>query len=414
MSVNYQIKKLITIILICLTFSTKVYSVQQNDTSVVKDTCTSAQNIKNKVDVVDIIHNYLHINLRKDSTKTIGLGPYFSIIPAVGYTLVSGITGAITTSTSFYTDNNKNKYSNITANAYYSQYNQFWTNINSSIFIDKYKIHFFGDWRFYKFPTYTYGIGTHTSLASALPIDYSYIRFYQFAYHEFLKNLFFGIAYNLDLYWDISTKVDTGKVYSEFIRNIKNSRSISSGFSLNFLYDTRKNSVNPIGGTYINVQYRPNLVFLGSDINWQSMLIDIRQFIKFPANSGNVLAFWSYNYLTLKGEPAYLDLPTIGWDDYNNTGRGYVQGRYTGNNLLYLESEYRFHITDNGLIGGVVFGNAESILKKLSSELHTIIPGYGAGLRIKLNKKSDTNVCIDYGIGIGGSHGFFFNLGEVF
>ncbi len=386
-----------------------------------KDSCASPEDtsghIKIKqIDVYDIIYWMVNINLRRDTTKNKGLGPYLSIIPAVGYTLQSGITGALTTSTSFYTDIKKNKNSSITANVYYSQYHQYWMNSNSNVFIDKYKLHLFGDWRYYKFPTYTYGLGDHTSLSSALPIDYSYVRFYQFIYHEFFKNAFFGIGYNLDEYWNITERVDTGKIYTEFTRGLKGSktRTISSGIAMDFLFDNRQNSVNTKKGTYINIQYRPNLMLLGSDINWQSMLIDVREYFKLPASSDNVLALWSYNDLTLKGEPAYLDLPTIGWDDYNNTGRGYVQGRYTGNNLLYLESEYRFHVTDNGLLGGVVFCNAESILRKLSSELHTIIPGYGLGLRIKLNKNSDTNVCVDYGFGIGGSHGFFFNLGEVF
>lgn len=27
---------------------------------------------------------------------------------------------------------------------------------------------------------------------------------------------------------------------------------------------------------------------------------------------------------------------------------------------------------------------------------------------------SDTNICIDYGVGTNGSHGFFVSLGEVF
>jgi hemolysin activation/secretion protein len=127
-----------------------------------------------------------------------------------------------------------------------------------------------------------------------------------------------------------------------------------------------------------------------------------------------VLGFWSYNNLTLAGTPPYLDMPSIGWDDYSNTGRGYVPGRYTGKNLFYLESEYRFGLTRNGLLGGVVFGNAESILKSTTSKLNAVIPGGGFGLRIKVNKHSNTNVAIDYGFGIGGSHGFFFNLGEVF
>ena len=31
-----------------------------------------------------------------------------------------------------------------------------------------------------------------------------------------------------------------------------------------------------------------------------------------------------------------------------------------------------------------------------------------------MNKFSNTNLAIDYGFGVNGSHGLFFNLGEVF
>jgi hypothetical protein len=107
-------------------------------------------------------------------------------------------------------------------------------------------------------------------------------------------------------------------------------------------------------------------------------------------------------------------LPSTGWDDFYNTGRGYIQGRYRGRNMVYLESEYRFGITKNGLLGGVVFANAESFSKVLSKQLDLIAPAYGAGLRIKLNKFSGANLCIDYGFGIEGSKGISVNLGEVF
>ena len=39
---------------------------------------------------------------------------------------------------------------------------------------------------------------------------------------------------------------------------------------------------------------------------------------------------------------------------------------------------------------------------------------YGFGIRIKVNKVSNTNIAIDYGFGLDGSHGFFVNLGELF
>jgi hypothetical protein len=62
----------------------------------------------------------------------------------------------------------------------------------------------------------------------------------------------------------------------------------------------------------------------------------------------------------------------------------------------------------------VVFANAQSFSPVPYSELTTIAPGWGGGLRIKLNKESGSNLCIDYGFGLNGSRGFFVNLNEVF
>ena len=143
------------------------------------------------------------------------------------------------------------------------------------------------------------------------------------------------------------------------------------------------------------------------------MVIDLRHYIHLPGLHRNVLAFWNYNNCTMKGTPPYLDMPSVGWDFYSNTGRGYVPGRYTGSNFMYLESEFRHDITRNGLFGVVVFANAETVFQNWSDS-HSIIPGTGLGLRIKINKQSNTNLAIDYGFGVGGSHGLFFNLGEVF
>jgi hypothetical protein len=61
-----------------------------------------------------------------------------------------------------------------------------------------------------------------------------------------------------------------------------------------------------------------------------------------------------------------------------------------------------------------VFANAQSFSEMSTGRYTYIIPGYGAGIRISLNKFSRTNLCVDYGWGIHGSGGFFVNLGEVF
>lgn len=190
---------------------------------------------------------------------------------------------------------------------------------------------------------------------------------------------------------------------------------ISSGFALKLLYDSRLNQINPQQGIYANVVYRPSFTFMGSDENWQSLLINARTYAPFPKHSHNILAFWGLAWLSVGGvTPPYLMLPSIGWDDSYNTGRGYIQGRFRGLNMFYAETEYRARLSKNGLIHGVVFGNLQKYSDDLSATYATIKPGYGLGIRLKLNKTSGTNVCLDYGFGNNGSKGFFVNIGEVF
>lgn len=362
------------------------------------------------IDIVDFFKKE-KTQIGKDSAE--GRNLFFSIIPVVGYSMQSGLTGAIITNTSFYTDASKSRFSNLLINGYYSEFHQYWFTANNNLFFEKYKLHLIGDMRYYKFPTQTFGLGTNSTLSDALKIDYSYLRISQIITRSLLPNFFVGIGYNIDYHWNINSDTLQGKALTDLTKFQKTNHSNSTGISINVIYDSRKNPENPAAGSYGNLQFRPNMSLLGSDTNWQSLLVDLRHFIPFPASSRNVLAIWNYYNFTLGGTAPYLDTPSIGWDAFSNTGRGYVPGRYTGKNLMYFESEYRFAISHNGLLGGVVFGNMQNIYQRWS-DAHSIIPGGGIGIRLKMNKHSNTNLGIDYGFGVGGSHGLFFNLGEVF
>jgi outer membrane translocation and assembly module TamA len=107
-------------------------------------------------------------------------------------------------------------------------------------------------------------------------------------------------------------------------------------------------------------------------------------------------------------------LPSTAWDEFSNTGRGYIQGRFRSLNMIDQEVEYRFVVSRNGLFGGVVFADAETFSQISTGKYEVISPGAGLGIRIKLNKFSRTNIALDYAWGTQGSRGFFVNLGEVF
>ena len=326
--------------------------------------------------------------------------------------MVTGYAGGISNSMSFYTDRAKDaKMSTITLDDLYSEYHQLINNVNSNIWTPHNNFNLQGDWRYHQFPTYTFGLGSMTTLGEANAISYSYVRVYESVMKTISGNLSGGIGYNYDNHWNISVAENPESVtYKELNKYDFAKQSISSGFTLNFQYDSRLNFNNPESGAYLNLQIRDNAKIAGSDNDWQSLIFDGREYISLSKSNGNVLAFWTYDCITLNGKPPYLDLPALGFDAWDKTGRGYVQGRFRGMDMIYGETEFRFRLTENGVLGGVLFTNASTFPEWSSNKFERINPGNGMGIRIRLNKFSASNLCIDYGIGTGGSRGIAFNL----
>ncbi|MDR3679810.1 MAG: hypothetical protein P4L41_07580 [Flavipsychrobacter sp.] len=371
-------------------------------------------NASQEMDMIDVIHEIRnkHAPNRVD-TDTHSLKPHLSAVPAAGYTLQTGFAALVVANAAFYTVKREDEnISTIQTSLTYSQRNQIILPLQSTIWSNNNKYCFVVDWRYLKYPSYTYGLGGYSSFDNQYTIDYNAVRIHQTIFRKVKGYLYAGLGYNFDYSWDIE-ELDPPKP-TDFEKYGLSSTESASGVTANILYDSRKNSINPQGGEFANIIYRPNFTFLGNATTWQSLIVDLRKYITFPKGTDNILAFWNYDWLTLAGNPPYLLLPNTGGDPYSNTGRGYIQGRYRGKNMVYAEGEYRFQISHSGLLGGVIFANAESFTEQASGNFEVISPGYGAGIRLKLNKFSRTNICLDYGFGSNGSGGFFVNLGEVF
>lgn len=367
-------------------------------------------------DFIDVLRKWFGYKpSEKADTLQVGDKPVLTILPAIGYTLQTRFAAIISGNTAFFTSKNPDsKLSVVTANVMYTQNQQFTIPVISNVWLHGDEYNLLGDWRFMKYPQSTFGLGSDAPIENEDPMDYDYIRFYQYILKKISTNLYAGLGYNLDYHWGIEESGLANNTVSDYKNYDGLAKSVSSGFSFTAAYDSRRNPINSHGGISANIVFRNNVTWLGSNSNWESLILDIRKYITLPGYSRNVLAFWSYYWVVLKGKPPYLDLPSTGWDDFNNTGRGFIQGRYRGNQMYYLETEYRFRITGNGLLGGVVFANAETFSDTFRNQLEAIQPAAGFGIRLKLNKKSDTNIAIDYGIGTQGSKGVFVNIGEVF
>ncbi len=145
------------------------------------------------------------------------------------------------------------------------------------------------------------------------------------------------------------------------------------------------------------------------------MLYDARYYLGLSSrNPRHVLAFWSYGSFLLNGKVPYLALPSIGWDTYNRSGRGFIQGRYRGLSMVYNEAEYRFPISKNGLFGGVVYVNATTASNYTKGLFNKTAFGRGAGVRMQLDKRARTNLTVDIGLGADRATAIYFNLQEAF
>jgi hypothetical protein len=373
------------------------------------DSIRASDKINAEMDVSDLLAKIFK-RKQKKAVDTVTSKPSISVVPAIGYTLVSKLALVMAGNVAFRTGPDA-RVSSIVASSSFTQRKQFTLPIESDIWSKNNEYNFVGDFRFYKYPQSTYGLGSNSNINHEDPMDYEYFRFYETILRHVVGNLYLGAGYIFDDHWHIT---DQGNFNDYTSYNGNANHTVSTGVTLNALLDSRNNGINPSNGNFISIQYRDNVEFLGSTSGWRSLIVDVRKYITFPQGSDNVLALWSFDWLILSGEPGFLDLPSTQWDAYSATGRGYIQGRFRGADMVYAEAEYRYKILDNGLLGGVFFLNGESLSAAPGTRLQGVQPGFGPGLRIKLNKVSKTNICIDYGFGREGSNGLFIDVGEIF
>lgn len=366
-------------------------------------------------DLIDIGKSILKIKpktLEEEKNKKV----YFSILPTSAE--IPGGGNALITSTTagFYLGDRDNTFlSSATFTPYWNFKSRFGLPLRTNIWLDDNSWNIRGDTRFMVYPQFTWGLGSGQPSNEKIMVDYKYIRFYQSALKRIKSYFYAGIGYNLDYFINIHTDEPglqpfTGYKYG----TTAGVNSFSSGITLNMLYDTRNNEFNPIPGAYANLIYRINPTYLGSNSTWRSIYADVRKYIPLSSrpHQQNVLAIWSYFWTVLDSNVPYLNLPSIGMDPSNRSGRGIEQNRYRGRSLIYLESEYRRDITSNGLFGFVAFASINSVTEE-NSKFERINPALGAGLRVKFNKGSNTNIAIDYGFSKGYS-GISVSLGEAF
>lgn len=366
------------------------------------------------VDIVEVVIKKFNINFKENRRANrkihFSLFPTQAGVPGGGRALVTSFNAA------FYLGEKSNtRVSTVYFVPYITFVGKYGFLMRPSLWLSKNTWNLSGDYRILKYPQYTWGLGGDTEEESSTVIDNSYLRLYQSAVKNIGGNWNVGVGYMLDHHYNISEgEVDGKEGHLKNYPTGTETNTTSSGLSFPIAYDTRVNSINPVGGAYALVNYRLNAAALGSDHTWHSLYIDGRKYFSFSDSRQNLLAFRSYYWTVLSGQVPYLDLPSIGWDlAIIPSGRGIKQGRYRSNALLYFESEYRFDLTANGLLGAVVFSNVSSASEFGTQNFQSWHMAAGTGLRVKFNKYSRTNILLDFAASKD-YMGVYLNIGEAF
>ena len=351
--------------------------------------------------------------------------PMYAFAPVIGYKPSSGAMFGAAGNVAFFRGDPKTTHiSSAVASLTFSTLKQTSMTARFGAFSTGDRWKYDGDNRFQWTSQDTFGLGTDAAAADKVNLKFDYFRVYETAYRSLAPGVFAGVGFH----YSAHTSVEPGKdaeagwgdspyvTYSED-HGLPLASQTSAGASANFVVDTRDSAINADRGWLGSVNYRAFFNgFLGGDSSWQQLALDARTYRKLSADGRHKLAFWLFGDFVVSGTAPYLDLPATGMDTYGRSGRGYAEGRFRGERLLYGEVEYRGTLTKNGLLGMVAFVNTTTLANSLSGE--QLFDGFasaaGAGLRLLINKRSKTNLCLDVGWGKQGSSGVYLAVQEAF
>ena len=396
---------------------------------------------KKVVDLFDLIRKWTGKPPKSESDTPQEKVKNLSILPIVGYSPANGfVLGGAVSVTEFLGNPKSTRLSTALLNASFTSKKQVLLNLRYDLYLKDNKWYVSGDNRLLFFAQPTYGLGIYglqgqtyhftlngtsvSRLDSGQDMRFNYLRLYETATKEFANHWYAGLGVMFDINFKIndqSLRLDSPihltshYTYSKTY-GFDTAHYSANGLVFKIIHDSRDNPVNPFKGNYLNVAFRVDPVAFGGNQSSTVLYTELRNYIGLSKRiPRNVLAFWFWGVMVTSGKLPYLALPAITWDTYNRSGRGYIQGRFRGENMFYAETEFRYRITRNGLFGGVLFLNATTASNPITQQksFDSIAPGYGFGLRIMMNKTDRTNIAIDYGIGDGFT-GIYFNIREAF
>jgi hypothetical protein len=260
-----------------------------------------------------------------------------------------------------------------------------------------------GEVYFSKFPDYFYGIGSNTTNDMREEIRYKTFIANDWVLRQIKPHLFIGPQYQLFKVFD--TRFPPNSPFNQ--SNLPGiNGSFTSGIGLAMVYDTRNHTTNAHSGWYVEASGYNYSAVTGSNYTFTSMLLDVRKYI--PLSAKTTLALALANNFNI-GEVPFKQLAFLGG---TRNMRGYYEGRFRDKNSVILQAEYRQKVYKRW--GFVLFGTVGNVYHSLTGLLHSTLKyTVGTGLRFTINRKENTNLRLDEGVGRN-TRGTYGNFGEAF
>ena len=263
------------------------------------------------------------------------------------------------------------------------------------------KTYFMGYVQYLHFPDYFFGIGNRAGDSSEKYTANTLIFELNPAYYLSDK---FRAGPKLYYRKEELAGVEEGKALSRgTIPGVDGLAELGLGFSLT--YDGRDNVLFSRKGYFLETSYLSFNKPFSRDHQYGILRLDFRKFFPFPG--GSVLAFQSVGEFG-HGEVPFQMLPRLG-----NVLRGYKESRYRDKNMLMAQGEYKFKLVKN--IMGTLFAGAGNVYEQFGRvEMSNAKSAGGGGLRVRLSRKEEINLRIDYGRNSDGGGEFYFMIMEAF
>ncbi len=298
-----------------------------------------------------------------------------------------------------------NKKSNAQSYLSYTINKQFSFENDYQIWLKNNKYYLTGALDYSRFPEFFYGTSNDTKESDRIMISFDVVKFQSKNLIQLEKGFYGGIYFQYQNLFNQNTKLKSSMaMMCELIPGGMGFNA--SGIGPIFIYDKRDNPLNPATGGYLETSLQYFDKPISSPYKFTSFIFDVRKY-----NTLFKKLIWNgsaYIFLN-KGEVPYRMLATIGGARFL---RGYYRGRFRDNNMIVLQQEFRMPIYK--WFGLAIFGGVGSVAKNVKdfskNEIHY---DYGVGIRLRINKKENTNLRLDYGI-TKDSQGIYLIFAEAF